>query len=219
VRFRIIRSVLAIAVASFVSWGFAPRLLQFLIKPVGHVVFLSPGEAFLALVTLTLWGGVILASPFILYEIWTFVAEALRESEKRYVLLFGPLSLLFFMAGCLFGYFVVVPFSLKFLLRFSSSSVVHMIPVGKYLSFVAMGVVSFGCVFELPVVLFFLIKIGVASPVFLIHNRRLAIVLIFAISAILTPPDVFSQLLLAVPLVLLYEGGILFSRWAFRSKS
>mgnify|MGYP001582829089 CR=1 FL=1 len=99
VRFRIIRCVLAIAVASFVSWGFADRLLQFLIRPVGHVVFLSPGEAFLSLVTLTLWGGVILASPFILYEIWAFVGEALREREKRYVLVFGQLSLIFFIGG------------------------------------------------------------------------------------------------------------------------
>ena len=94
-----------------------------------------------------------------------------------------------------------------------------MISVSKYLSFVAMAVVSLGCAFELPVVLLFLIKIGVASPAFLIHNRKLAIVLIFTISAILTPPDVFSQLLLAVLLVLLYEGWILFSRWAFRSES
>ena len=217
-RVRLIKSLLVLTLTSFFSCVFAGELLKLLIKPVGHLVFTSPSEAFLATFHVTLFSGVILAFPFILYQFWAFASEALRESERKYVRIFGPLSLILFLSGIIFGYFVMVPISLNFLLSFSSASLVPMIRASEYLSFVGSFVLAFGVVFELPLILVFLAKIGIASPEFLRHNRRTAIVFIFIISAILTPPDCASQLLMAVPLLVLYELGILLSKMTYRPK-
>ena len=217
-RARILKSLLAVVAASVISYGFAPSFLNFLIRPVGHLVFTSPAEAFLATINVTLWGGVILAFPFILYQFWAFVSEALTESERKYVRTFGPLSLVLFLAGIIFGYFVIVPISLSFLLSFSSTWLVPMIRASEYLSFVGSFVLAFGVVFELPLILVFLTKIGIASPEFLRQKRRYAIVFIFILSAILTPPDCASQFLMAIPLLVLYELGIVLSKMFYRPK-
>ena len=146
-RSRIIKSLLAVTVTSFFSYAFSGEFLKFLIKPVGHLVFTSPAEAFLATINVTLWGGVILAFPFVLYQFWAFVSEALTESERKYVRIFGPLSLILFLAGIIFGYFAMVPISFSFLLSFSSAWLVPMIRASEYLSFVGSFVLAFGVVF------------------------------------------------------------------------
>ena len=215
-RGRLIKSVLMIALASFIFYGWVDRVLQFLIKPVGRVVFTSPCEAFATSMHLTFLGGIFLSSPFIVYHIWAFVGQGLTPAERKYVVFFGPLSLILFFVGTVFGYFVIVPFSLKFLLSFSSPTMIPMITVEKYIAFVTNLVLAFGVVFELPLILVFLTKIGVASPEFLRHKRRHAIVIIFIVSAVLTPPDWISQMLMAIPLVVLYELGIFASRWTYR---
>lgn len=217
-RSRILKSLLAVALTSVFSYAYADPLLKFLIKPVGHLVFTSPAEAFLATINVTVWGGVILAFPFILYQFWSFVYEALTESERKYVRIFGPFSLILFLSGIVFGYFVMAPISLRFLLSFSSASLVPMIRASEYLSFVGSFVLAFGVVFELPLILIFLVKIGIASPEFLRQKRRYAIVVIFILSAILTPPDCVSQFLMAVPLLVLYELGILLARIIYRPR-
>ncbi len=217
-RARLIKSLLTLTLTSVFSCVFANEFLKFIIKPVGHLIFTSPSEAFLATFNVTLWCGVILAFPFILYQFWAFVHEALTESERRYVRIFGPFSLILFLSGIVFGYFVMVPISLSFLLSFSSAWLVPMIRASEYLSFVGSFVLAFGVVFELPLILVFLAKIGVASPEFLRHNRRYAVVFIFIISAILTPPDCASQFLMAVPLLVLYELGILLSKITYRPR-
>jgi sec-independent protein translocase protein TatC len=118
-----------------------------------------------------------------------------------------------------FAFFVIVPIALKFLLSFSSTYVVPMISIKSYIGFVGNFVLAFGIVFELPLVLVFLVKIGIATPAFLRNYRRHAILAILVLSAILTPPDVISQLLMAVPLIVLYELGVLFSVMAYRGKN
>ena len=217
-RARIIKSLLAVAVTSSLSYSFSTPFLQFLIRPVGHLVFTSPSEGFLAVVNVTLWGGVIMAMPVILYQFWAFVGEALREAERKYVRIFGPLSLILFLAGIVFGYFVIVPISLNFLLSFQSPQLVPMIRASEYLSFVGSLVLAFGVVFELPLILVFLTKIGIASPEFLRQKRRYAIVFIFILSAILTPPDCASQFLMAIPLLVLYELGVVLSKVIYRPR-
>ncbi|HLD70180.1 MAG TPA: twin-arginine translocase subunit TatC [Candidatus Omnitrophota bacterium] len=217
-RSRLIKSLFVLALTSIFSCVFADEFLKLLIKPVGHLVFTSPAEGFLATLNVTLWGGVILAFPFILYQFWAFVSQALTEPERKYVRIFGPFSLILFLGGIVFGYFVMVPISLRFLLGFSSASLVPMIRASEYLSFVGSFVLAFGVVFELPLILVFLAKIGIASPEFLRQQRRYAIVFIFILSAILTPPDCASQLLMAAPLLVLYELGILLSRAVYRPK-
>ena len=183
------------------------------------VVFNAPGEAFSAYMILTLWEGFFITLPFLLYQIWAFAWEALTDKERKYIVLFGPLSFVFFIAGVVFAYFVIVPVAIKFLLSFSSTYVVPMISIKSYISFIGNFLLSFGVVFELPLVLVFLVKIGIATPAFLRQFRRHAIMAILIVSAVLTPPDVVSQLLMAVPLVILYELGVLFSVLAYRKKT
>ena len=193
-------------------------ILDFVIKPVGKLVFTYPSEAFLARLALTCWGGLFVAFPYILYQIWQFVSLALTEKERKYVAIFLPLSLAFFVLGILFSYFVMVPVSMNFFLSFASESMVPMITVNQYVSYIGNMLFAFGIVFELPVVLLFLTKIGIATPAFLIHFRPYVIVTIFIVSAVLTPPDIISQLLMAIPLLILYELGIIASKVAYPVK-
>ena len=207
-RSRIIKSLLAVTVCAVVAYEFSSDVLRHLIHPVGNLIFTSPPDAFLAIVNVTLFSALLLAFPFLGYQIWAFIATALTPAERRYVFIFAPISLILFLIGALFGYVFIVPISLKFLLSFSRPWLTPMIAVNQYISFVGTFVLSFGIVFELPLMVVFLTKIGIASPEFLRQKRKYAVVFIFIVSAILTPPDCMSQLLMAIPLVILYELGI-----------
>lgn len=215
-RARIVKIIVLIFLSSCFFYAFVDKFLTFLAKPVGRLFFLSPAEAFLAHIHLALLGGFLIAFPFVLYQIWAFVAGGLTEKERKHILFFAPFSFVSFVLGIAFGYFVMVPISLQFLLSFSSASIIPMITVNQYISFLQTFVLAFGVVFELPLVLAFLTKIGIATPEFLKQKRRYAIVLILIASAVLTPPDVISQLLMAVPLIFLYEIGIIFSKMYYR---
>ncbi len=210
------KSIAAFVIAAFAFYPFSRDVLRLLVKPVGQLMFTSPSDAFMAHITLSLWGGLFLAFPVILYQVWQFVSSGLVEKEHRYILIFGPFSLILFLIGGLFAYFVVIPISLKFLLSFSSDSIVPMIEIKNYISFVGSFILCFGVIFELPLIIMFLTKIGIATPEFLVQKRRHAIILMLIVSAILTPPDVISQLLMAVPLIVLYEISIITSRFIDR---
>ncbi len=217
-RGRVIQFLFVYIVCCFFIYNLTGSILPYIIRPVGAVVFNAPGEAFSAYMILTLLGGFIIALPYFLYQVWVFAWEALTDKERKYIVLFGPLSLVFFIGGASFAFFVIVPIALKFLLSFSSNYVVPMISIKNYISFVGSFVLAFGIVFELPLILVFLVKIGIATPEFLRQYRRHAILVILIVSAILTPPDAISQLLMAMPLVVLYELGVLFSVMAYRKK-
>ncbi len=217
-RARVIQFLCVYVVCCFFTYNVTSSLLPLIIAPVRMVVFNAPGEAFSAYMLLTLIGALIISSPYLLYHLWAFAWEALTENERKYIVFFGPLSMMFFIAGVVFAFFVIVPIALKFLLSFSSDYVVPMISIKNYIGFVGNFVLSFGIVFELPLILVFLVKIGIASPAFLREYRRHAVMAILIVSAILTPPDVVSQLLMAVPLMVLYELGILFAVLAYRQK-
>lgn len=217
-RSRLIKSLFVFILTSSVCYSFAENFLRSIIKPVRQVVFTSPAEGFVAVVSVTLFLGFVTAAPFIAFQLWAFISEALSVTEKKYVLIFGPLSLFLFFAGIAFGYFLIVPISLGFLLSYSSSWMVPMIRISEYISFIGNFVLAFGIVFELPLVLVFLAKIGIASPEFLRQKRRYAIVFIFILSAILTPPDCASLFLMAIPLVGLYELGIFLAQMVYRER-
>lgn len=217
-RGRVLQFLFVYLVCCVLAYPLTASILSYIIKPVGTVVFNAPGEAFAAYMMLTLLAGFIIALPYFLYQIWAFAWEALTDKERRYIVFVAPLSLVFFLAGGAFAYYVIVPLAIKFLLGFSSPYVVPMISINSYISFVASLVLSFGVVFELPLVLVFLVKIGIATPAFLKHFRRHAVLCILVLSALLTPPDVVSQLLMAVPLIVLYELGVLFSVLAYQKR-
>jgi len=215
-RVRLIKSVVAIILATCVVYAFIDPILEFVIRPVGRLIFTSVADAFVARIILSLLGGVLVSLPYTLFHIWQFVSVGLKDHEKKYIILFAPTSFLLFICGVLFGYFVMIPIALNFLLSFATESMVPMITIKNYISFVGMLILAFGTVFELPLILLFLTKIGIATPEFLIQKRKHAVVLMLIVSALITPPDIITQLMMAGPLIVLYEIGILVSKFAYQ---
>ena len=211
-RSRIIKSVVFIVATSFILYTLKDKMIAFVTRPVGSLVFIAPTEAFITSIKITLFAGFYASSPFIFYQIWQFISAGLEKKEKGYILIFGLFSFLFFLLGSLFGYFLIVPIGMKFLLGFASSFLYPMISMAKYISFVMMLSLAFGVVFQLPIAILFLTKIGLVTPRFLAEKRKYAIVIIFIAGALFTPPDVITQCLMAIPLVFLYELSIFLSR-------
>jgi sec-independent protein translocase protein TatC len=218
-RSRLIKSAGVFVLAFCLCYNFIGKLIPQIIAPAGHLVFTAPTDAFSAYMTVGALMALTVASPYIFYQVWAFVGSALRPSEKKYVLIFAPLSLLFFLSGGAFAYFVTVPMAYKFLMSFSSAYLVPMITVKNYLGFLGHMIVAFGVAFELPLILAFLAKIGIASPEYLRQMRRHAVIIILVVAALLTPPDVASMLVLAVPLMILYEVGIIFVKFFYDPKA
>jgi sec-independent protein translocase protein TatC len=214
-RGRLIKIAVAVFVAACLFYTVLDKVFEWLIQPVGRLVFIAPGEAFVARIMLTIFGGLFLALPVIMYQAWRFIASGLKKSEIKYVRIFAPCSFFLFIIGGLFAYFIAIPISIRFLLSFSTGFIVPMITVKSYISFVGTMLLAFGIIFELPLVLLFLTKIGIATPAFLIDKRKHAIVIILIVSALVTPPDCITQLIMAVPLVILYEIGIIISKWTY----
>ncbi len=210
-RKRLIICLLAVLLTSGLSYFYTKEILSLIAKSPGKLVFLAPTEAFLAYVKIALFSGIFLASPLILHQIWAFVSAGLKEEERRTLLFYGPLSFFFFLGGAAFAYFLVLPLGIRFLLQFGSESLQPMLSVGRYISFAGFLLLGFGISFEFPLVIMFLSRLGVVTPQFLRRRRKYAVLLIFVFSAIITPPDVFTQVLMALPLLLLYEVSIWFS--------
>ena len=217
-RSRIIKSCIFLIAAVCLSYAFVDSLLPHLAKPVGRLIFIEPQEAFVTNIKVAFWMGLLLSAPFILFQVWRFISIGLLAHERKLIFIFGPISFVLFFTGACFGYFVIVPIGIKFLLSFETNFVIPMITVSRYVSFVGMLTLSFGIIFELPLAMLFLTKVGIISPQFLKNKRKHAIVLLFIAAAILTPPDVITQLLMALPLLILYEMGILCSQIAFKEK-
>jgi len=215
-RGRVIKSLIFVIVCSAILYNLIGIILPVIIRPAGRLVFIAPTEAFIVNIKIVFLGGIFISSPFLLYQVWQFVSMALKENEKKYVLIFGIISFFLFILGAAFGYFIIIPIGLKFLLGFATDFITPMITISKYISFVGTMIFAFGVVFQLPLILLFLTKIGMVTPMFLSSKRRHAIVCMFILSATLTPPDVITQCLMAVPLLVLYEIGIIFSKCAYR---
>ena len=216
-----IRAGLALVISACTAFFFADQLLFWLTRPIAgtSLVFLSPAEVFLTDIKIALFAGLALAIPFIFYEIWRFVSPGLFQKERRSLypfLIFGSLS---FYAGVAFCYFFALPFALQFLVSYGQQrGIVPAISVSLYVDFNLKFLFSFGLIFELPIVMALLSKTGILTVPFLVHNRKYAIILSFFIAAILTPtPDIFNQCIMAIPLILLYEIGILAVRFFGKS--
>ena len=219
-RKRLILSFIAIGVGFLVCYAFADSLFTLLAKPLmkmmpagGSLIFTSVAEAFFTYMKVGFIGGLILTSPFILYQVWAFVAPGLYRHEKRYVAPFVIGGSFFFTLGVLFGYFVAIPVGFRFLLGFASDFIKPMPSMKEYLTFTIKFLLAFGLVFEFPVVLVFLARIGVVDAKMLAKQRKYAILLVFIVAAAVTPsPDLITQVLTAIPLIALYELSILLSR-------
>lgn len=215
-RNRIIKSVIFFILVSGLFYNLTPLILSRLIAPVGKLVFIYPSEALLVRITIAFWAGLFLSSPFILYQVWQFVSRGLKRKERKYAFTFGVVSFILFAGGASFGYFIILPVALKFLISFATASMTPMLTADKYISFLGMLTAVFGLIFQLPVVIMFLVKVKILTPRMLVQRRREAIVLIFIAAALLTPPDVITQVLLAVPLLVLYEISVFLAKLSFR---
>lgn len=207
-RKRILYSLVALAVGAAVGFFFSRRVLDLLTRPVPELVFLAPAEAFVVQLKVALVTGLFLASPAIFYQFWRFVRPALQRHEVKYIASAVVVTSLLFVAGVAFANFVVVPVAMKFLLSFESPRLHPMISINQYVGTVGAFLLACGVIFQLPVMMFFLTKLGVVTPKLLMKNQRVALVLGFVVAAVLSPPDVFSQALMAVPLLVLYELGV-----------
>jgi len=170
-------------------------------------------------ITVSLIAGLIMAFPYVFYEFWNFIAPALHENEKRYSRGAVVISSSLFLMGVAFGYYLIVPFTVAFLGTYSvSADVENQINLISYVATIMSVVLSTGIVFELPILAFFLTKIGLLTPEFMRKYRKHSIVVVFIVAAIITPPDIVSQTLVAVPLLLLYEVSILVSAGVIRRR-
>jgi len=218
-RRRLIIAFVAVAIGFAASYGFKEQLFEILVRPLKMVmaegdtlIFTNLPEAFFTYLKVSFLTGIGLASPVLIYQFWIFVAPGLYDKEKRLLLPIIFLSTLFFLGGALFGYFIVFPYGFDFFLGFATETIRPMPSMKEYLSFAAKLLLAFGIVFELPLAITFLAKLGLVTVPFLKKNRKYAILLFFAGSAILTPPDVVTQVMMAFPLMLLYEISILGAR-------
>ena len=217
-RTRIVWSLVPAGVGLLVAFHFSDRILKFIARPLAktgsQLVFLSPTEAFWTSMKLSMIAGLFLAMPVILWNVWAFVSPGLHPHERRYAGPFVLIGSLLFLGGGAFALLVVVPFAISFLVGFGQAQgIKDMISVSSHVDFVVKFTLAFGLVFEMPVVITLLAMLGVVTPQFLSRNRKYAILINFLIAAILTPtPDAVNQTLMAGPLIVLYEIGILSAR-------
>jgi sec-independent protein translocase protein TatC len=217
-RGRIIKSILSILLFSIVAYVFSERLLDFVTRPIPEVYFMAPTEAFSTRIKISLIAGIIVSVPVIFYHAWKFIVPGLFEREVKLIIPAVLASTVFFLIGATFCFWFVLPLSMKFLLGFGTEKLKPMIKIKDYISFVSYMILAFGSVFELPVIAYFLGKIGIITPRTLIKGRKYAVTTILILAAVITPPDVFSQFMLAGPLYFLYEVSIIVVRIIQRKK-
>jgi len=209
-RSTLVASLVAWVGASAVIWFFSGRILDFLIDhlPVKDLYFFAPGEAFMIRMKLTFILGALVTFPYILYRVWRFVAPALFRNEKSLVVPVAAVSVALFYCGLLFAYWVMMPIVLRFFVEFGTESLTPMLSVEKYFGFVAKLSFAFGIVFQLPLVVILLTSLGLVSARTLLRQWRWAILIIFVVAAVFTPPDPISQIFMAVPLCVLFFGSV-----------
>lgn len=240
-RNRILVSLIALAIAFGFCFNYSEDIFRLLTSPLHYtlsfsldnpyisfipsahpdinLVFLAPAEALWMHIKISFISAFIISSPLVFFEIWRFIAPGLMEKERKYALPFVITTTFLFLIGSLFCFILVLPFAMNFLLTYKTENLTPMISVGSYIDLCLKFILSFGAIFELPVILVFLTKMGIVTTDFLAKNRKYAVLIAFIAAALLTPtPDAFNQTLMAVPIIILYEVGILASRIFNRKK-
>tara|TARA_B100000686_G_C16554655_1_gene844467 strand:- start:43 stop:768 length:726 start_codon:yes stop_codon:yes gene_type:complete len=213
-RWRIVRSLLAIIIGSAVSFGYIDQILNILLYPTSktnnpiNIQVLSVQGMFLIKWFISFISGFIIALPILIYQFWQFVAPGLKVNEKKFAMPFVFFAFTSFILGVLFGYFVLIPFSLEFFSGIGAPHVENNFSIQLYFSFLTWLLLGAGVIFQLPVVSLVLSAIGILTPAFMRHYRKHSIVVIMILSSFITPPDPVSMLIMSFPLVLLYEMSI-----------
>lgn len=214
-RKRLVISSITVVIMFFACFSFYEPILEWMMAPVKHalpagtsMIAVEIQETFFTAMKVAFFGGFIISLPVIFWQLWLFLAPGLYDHEKKLVVPFVFFATLMFLLGASFAYYIVVPIGFDFLIAFGNSVVSVLPSIGKYVGFFTKLMIGFGIAFELPVITFFLAKIGIVNDQMLKDFFRYAVVLIFIISAVLTPPDVISQVLMAAPLLILYGVSI-----------
>ncbi len=217
-RDRLVRSFIAVSIGFVCAYFFKEELFEILTAPLvtamaeagnAKLIFTGLPEAFFTYLKVSLLTGIIAATPVLFYEFWMFISPGLYRDEKKYIIPIVLLSIFFFAVGSSFGYFIVFPYGFKFFLGFATETIHAMPSMKEYLSFASKMLLAFGFVFELPLVLTFMARMGLVNVDFLKKNRKYALLLFFVGAALITPPDVVTQIMMAFPLMFLYEISII----------
>ena len=226
-RKRLVRSVIILLVGFGVCYYYKDYVFEIITRPLvnalpknSYLIYTGLTEAFFVYMKLAFFASLIITSPFIVYQIWKFISPALHSKEKKYVIPFVFFSSLLFVSGVLFGYYIALPPAFEFFVSFNNQYLQAMISFSNYISLFVTFLLGFGLSFELPVFIFFLAKLGIVNVQMLSKNRKYAILVIFIVAAILTPsPDALSQILMAIPLMFLYEVSIFVAKFAVKKKT
>jgi sec-independent protein translocase protein TatC len=220
-RVRLLRSLIAVVLALGVCWNWSADILHFIMQPLRaaypDVTFITtaPTEGFSLHMKAAFFAGVFLAAPFVLYQVWAFISPGLYAHERRHVIPFVGLGSVFFLAGGAFGHLVLFPATFRFLGQYTTGDIQYLPRLSEYFSFYFWFIFGLGLVFQLPVVIFVLSRIGLVTPGLLIRNFKFAVLAAFIVSAVITPSgDVVNQTMLAAPIVGLYFLGVVVA-WVF----
>ena len=219
-RSRLIKSLLAVVFGSSVAYFFLDEITKFLTNPVGKLYYMKPGEAFFTYLKIDIVAGFLIALPIIFYHAWKFFLPALTKGERAVLGILVPASVILFFAGMAFSFFLIMPIALKFFMGFSlqenATELQSLFSFQDYFDFVIMFVLPFGFVFELPLAIIVLGKLGILTSATLGKYRKIVFFMSFIIGALVTTPDVISQVAVAVPVMLLYEVGYWVVKYVLR---
>ena len=214
-RQRLVRSLLSLVVAFAVCWSFADPIFHFITEPLRRahpdikLIYTAPTEAFMLYMKMSFFAGIFLAAPYILYQVWAFIAPGLYPHERHYAAPFIVFGSLFFVTGGLFGHYVLFPMTFDFLGQYGARDMDFLPKISEYFGFYSWFLLGLGVVFQLPVLIFVLARIGIVSAGFLVRQLKYAALLAFVVSAVITPSgDIVTQSALAVPILALYVLGI-----------
>lgn len=212
----LIRTVIFVAIGFLGCWFYSDQIFDLLRQPIspflktdsGGLIFTAPMDKFMAHIKVALFAGFVVSSPLWMHQLWLFISPALYKEERKYGVAFILFGTILFLTGVSFVYFVVYPLAFEFLMTFGGDKDVPLIKIDEYLSFITTTTLVFGLTFEMPLILAVLGRLGVVSSDMLKASRRYTVVILALISAIVTPPDLISQILLLIPLYLLFEFSI-----------
>ncbi|WP_099188817.1 twin-arginine translocase subunit TatC [Tepidibacter mesophilus] len=212
-RKRIIIIVISILIGTGSSYIFIEELVDIILKPAVDLdfIYISPPELFLEYIKIAFVFGVGVSIPIIMLQTWLFIKPGLKKKEKFFILFSMIMGLIFFVSGISFAYFIITPLTLKFFANMSLNQISPLFSFSNYIKFISSLLVSFGLVFELPMIVILLTQLNLVTPFVFKKYRKIVILIVFILASLLTPPDVISQILLGVPMALLYELSILFS--------
>lgn len=212
-RKRLIIIVITIIIGSFISYRYVDLIIEYMIKPAQNLefIYINPPELFMAHVKIAIICGIAITSPMNLMQIWLFVKPGLKKNERRYLLFALYMGIIFFLIGAIFAYMAIIPITIDFFTKMSGDRISPLFSFQNYLGFISSVLLSFGLVFELPMIVVLLTQLNLVSSDTFKKYRKIVILVIFIVAAILTPPDVVSQVLMAVPMLILYEISIIMS--------